>query len=162
RMCGRSINFSNDPIHKDNISDLNEVYLFLIESEGLKIKGFIGHSYGAKLLYDFIRQYNVNIPAVFVATADSILTPRVNNFILDLKYLATKDSEKHKEVLQKMDNLGHEKLWELTEELNPLFMENKDRPFAYWANLDCYKKFQEVQKKVNLPINNKTFMSVRK
>ncbi len=162
RTCGRSINFSSEPVHKDNVNDLNEIYLFLVESERLKIKGFIGHSYGAKLLFDFIQQYKVNIPVVFVATADSILTPRMNNFLLDLKFLATKDSKKYKEVLEKMDNLSLEKLWELTEELNPLFQENKNRPFAYWANLDWYAKFQEIQKTINLPINNKAFMSVRK
>ena len=61
-----------------------------------------------------------------------------------------------------MDNLTTTKMWELTEELSPLFKENRDRDYLYWANMDIYKKFQRIQKILNLPVNSKTFMSVRK
>ena len=162
RGCGRSKDFINEPTHQDNINDLNEIYHFLIGSQGLKIHGFIGHSYGAKLLFDFYQQFNINIPGIFVAIADSMLTPRINNLLLDLKYLQSVDNQKYLTALAAMENLDLQKLWDLTEELNPLFLQNTARTKMYWANLACYEELQQIPKEFNLPISKKTFMSVRK
>jgi proline iminopeptidase len=164
RACGRSDNKSIDSdkiSHSDNVNDLDEIYQYL-ESKNLKIAGLIGHSYGAKLLYDFLKKTGLTIPSIFVSTADTILIPRLNNLNLDLAYLKKNNSEKYQEILEKMDNLELKKLWQLTEELAPFFQENTDRPYFYWANLDLYKKYQEIQQQINLPINNQVFMSVRK
>jgi proline iminopeptidase len=58
-------------------------------SIGIKINGLVGHSYGAKLLYDFFQQVRIDVPGIFLSTADSILIPRLNNLNLnlDLNYL---------------------------------------------------------------------------
>src|SRR5215204_6630378 len=65
RTCGRSIHFQKDVTHADNIQDLDEIYIYLTELCGIPIKGFIGHSYGAKLLFDYYEKYNRKIPGVF-------------------------------------------------------------------------------------------------
>ena len=162
RGCGRSTARERNTLHKDNINDLNEIYEYLKVSLTININGFIGHSYGAKLLFDFYKQFAIKMPGLFILTAHSILTPRINNLILDLAYLKKTSPVKYKKTLLEMDNLTTAKMWELTEELFPLFKENKDRDYLYWANMDIYKKFQRIQKILNLPVNSKTFMSVRK
>lgn len=162
RGCGRSTACGENAVHRDNINDLNEIYEYFKVSLKMNIKGFIGHSYGAKLLFDFYKQFAIKIPGIFISTARSILTPRVNNLILDLAYLKKTNPAKYKKTLFEMDNLTTEKMWELTEKLSSLFRKNKDRDYLYWANMDIYKKIQRIQNILNLPVNSKTFMSVRK
>lgn len=162
RGCGRSRNFPNDVSHFENVNDLKEIYEYLTNSQGIKIVGLIGHSYGAKLLFDFYKNFKCNIPGVFVSTANNILTPRLNNLILDLEYLKKTNREDYTDLLSKLDDIESEKIWGLTEKLSPLFHANKDRPFLYWANIDYYQKIQDIQNKINLPINKNIFINVRK
>jgi proline iminopeptidase len=61
-----------------------------------------------------------------------------------------------------MKDANIELIWKLTEELSPLFSKNQERHAFYWADLNLYKKAQEIQSQIGLPINNKIFMSVRK
>lgn len=161
RNCGRSLNTKSNVTHSDNVTDFNALYHYLI-SEGLSIQGFIGHSYGAKLLFDFYRKFNSQLPGIFISSARSILTPRLNNLLFDITYLKKIDPPKYEAILTKMDCMNLNKLWELTEELSPIFQQNKDRAYHYWANLDWMKKSQEAQKKNLLPVNEETFISVRK
>lgn len=162
RSCGRSPLLLEPVAHQDNINDLFEIYNFLEKNHRIVIKSFVGHSYGAKLLYDFYKKFELNIPGIFVSTANSILVPRVNNLLLDLSYLKKEDKNKYTEVLTNMDQLNLEKLWEITEKLTPLFQKNKDRPYLYWANLECYDKVVSIQSKINLPMNKQVFVGVRK
>ncbi len=162
RGCGRSIDCHENILHTDNVHDLNELCEYLASSHKIKTIGFIGHSYGAKLLFDFYKKFDNKLPGVFVSTTNSILTPRLNNLIFDLAYLKKISPVKYKNVLFEMDNLTTTKIWELTEELSPLFKENKDRHYLYWANMDIYKKVQRIQDIIKIPVNEKTFMSVRK
>jgi len=165
RACGRSVKFfeaADAVTHNDNVNDLQEIYQYLTSIVSLTIKGFIGHSYGAKLLFDFYKTNKSDLPGIFISTADSILTPRLNNLMFDLSYLKKKDPEKYKEATRKLDLVDLKVIWELTEELAPYFQENKDRSYLYWANIDVFEKVQEIQKNINLPMNQKVFMSVRK
>jgi proline iminopeptidase len=164
RGCGRSkevINASNETFHSDNVDDLHEIYKHL-KSANFNISGFIGHSYGAKILFDFLKVTNLHVPAIFVSTANNISVPRLNNLTLDFAYLKKYQPEKYQKILSKLDNMSSKKIWELTEELAPLFHENKDRHHHYWANLEIFKKYKKAQGKINLPINEQVFMSVRK
>ncbi|MGB6976332.1 MAG: alpha/beta hydrolase [Gammaproteobacteria bacterium] len=162
RGCGRSKTSSEVVSHVDNINDLNLIYRSLIEEEDLKIQGCIGHSYGAKLLFDFYQTFKPRLPGIFVSIADSMLTPRLRNLILDFNYLKSKDVDKYKAIYRKMSSIDLGNFWELTEDLTPLFFENKDRPYMYWANLDYFEKVENIQKQINLPINKQVFMDVRK
>jgi proline iminopeptidase len=164
RTCGRSTEFFKDPgkvVHAYNINELQEIYYYLTEKAGIKIKGLVGHSYGAKLLFDFLKKSKLYIPSVFVSTADSILTPRLNNLISDLGYLKKVDAEKYQEITAKMNKIDLKTIWKLTEELAPFFQENKDRQYLYWANLATFERIRKIQKKIGLPNNPGTFMSVR-
>ena len=98
----------------------------------------IGHSYGAKLLFDYYKTYKSTIPGVFVSTAKSILTPRLNNLMLDLSYLKKSNLEQYNKIYNELNNRDLNKIWDLSEQLTPVFQENKDRPYLYWANLKCY------------------------
>ncbi len=162
RNCGRSNKISGTVLHQDNISDLQKIILHLTNHHKLKINALIGHSYGAKLLFDYSKKYSSSIPSVFVSTADSILTPRLNNLMLDLSYLKKNNLDQYKKLLSDIDNFNINKLWEISEKLTPLFQENKDRPYFYWANLECFHAVQEAQRQINLPLEMQTFVSVRK
>jgi proline iminopeptidase len=166
RACGRSAKFFDNMskiTHENNVTDLQEIYKYLIEFACLKIKGLIGHSYGAKLLFDFYKVSQLSIPGIFVSTADSILTPRLNNLMSDLAYLKKTDPAKYQDTHSQMDSpIDLKKIWQLTEELAPLFQENKDRHYLYWANLATYEKMLSIQKQINLPSNPQVFMNVRK
>ena len=162
RSCGRSAHFEEEVTHSDNIKDLDDIFSYLTQCCGISIKGFLGHSYGAKLLFDYYEKHNRLISYVFVSTASSILTPRLNNLLFDLAYLKKNNPIKYQGIFSEMSNLDLVKLWDLTETLAPLFQENKERHYLYWANLDWMKKVQDIQSRINLPINQKTFMSVRK
>lgn len=162
RTCGRSTSFPEEVSHVDNICDLDEIYNYLTKFCGIAVKGFIGHSYGAKLLFDYYEKYNYKIPGIFISSANSILTPRLNNLRFDLVYLKKTNPIEYNAIFPEMINLDLDKLWSLTEKLAPLFQENKDRHYLYWANLNCMEKFQRIQAEINLPVNQKTFMNIRK
>ncbi|HAT9029223.1 TPA: alpha/beta hydrolase, partial [Legionella pneumophila subsp. pneumophila] len=149
-------------LQQDNINDLQKIILYLDDHFNLNIHALIGHSYGAKLLFDYYKNYESTIPGVFVSTAQSILTPRLNNLMLDLSYLKKSNLELYNKILNEINNLDLNKIWELSEQLTPVFQENKDRPYLYWANLEYYNLVQNAQKKINLPLDMNTFISVRK
>jgi len=161
RNCGRSKKISEKVLHQENVEDLQKIinHLNLFK---IKIIGLIGHSYGAKLLFDFYNRFNSTIPGIFISTANTILIPRLNNLILDLAYLKKTDVVRYNEIFLEMDNLDLKKIWNTSEKLMPFFQENKDRPYLYWANLECFEKIKKVQEKINLPTDIDTFISVRK
>jgi len=161
RNCGRSRKATNHVVHKNNIEDLQKIIQHL-NTRNIHIHGLIGHSYGAKLLYDFYNQFQSEIPGIFISTASSILTPRLNNLILDLAYLKKSKPERYNETLSKMDNLDIKKIWNISEKLTSLFHENKERPFLYWANIECYETVKKIQQQINQPVNMDVFVSVRK
>jgi proline iminopeptidase len=161
RNCGKSKKISDNVLHQDNVNDLHKIVQYLNSIE-IKINGLIGHSYGAKLLFDFYNKLHSTIPGIFVSTANSILTPRLNNLILDLAYLKKSDPSQYNETLHEMDSLDINKIWSISEKLTPLFQENKDRPYLYWANLECFEMIKNIQKQINLPADTNTFVSVRK
>ena len=162
RGCGRSPACENSTSHMDNVNDLYKINEYIKSNYKINIKGYIGHSYGAKLLFDFYNKYTSTIPGIFVSTAESILIPRLNNIILDLNYLKKTNPDKHKKILYKMDHLTIKKVWELTEELAPIFKENTERDSIYWASTDIYKIVEKVKDIIRLPVNADIFMSVRK
>lgn len=51
--CGRSKKINNPVLHNDNINDLEEVYKILTDQANYNIAAIAGHSYGAKLLFDY-------------------------------------------------------------------------------------------------------------
>lgn len=166
RHCGRSVIDPDHPAlsHKNNVDDLHAIIHYLKHNCRFNILALMGHSYGAKVVYDLHKQYAMMTPAIFIATANSTLTPRINNLLLDLAYLKQKDPEKYAVILNDMTGLPTtlEKIWALTETLAPLFLENPERPYHYWANLACYEKVKTLQASLPLTINNQVFMSVRK
>ncbi|AWN74928.1 TPA: alpha/beta hydrolase [Legionella anisa] len=162
RNCGKSNKIKKLVLQQDNINDLQKIILYLDDHFNLNIHALIGHSYGAKLLFDYYKNYESTIPGVFVSTAQSILTPRLNNLMLDLSYLKKSNLELYNKILNEINNLDLNKIWELSEQLTPVFQENKDRPYLYWANLDYYNLVQNAHKNINLPLDMNTFISVRK
>jgi proline iminopeptidase len=160
RGCGRSKNDCSTVSHESNISDLFDIYQYL--NERFPLKGFIGHSYGAKLLFDFNKQYSITYPSIYVSMSDSLLTPRINNLLLDMNYLKRVDPDTYEKNWAKITNFSSDEIWHITEELAPLFTKNPERPFFYWANLDIFKKVQNYQKQFSYPINADVFMNVRK
>ena len=161
RNCGRSHTLTKHVLHKDNIDDLHKIILHLNDYYHLNVCALIGHSYGAKLLFDFYKMVASPIPGVFVSTAKSILTPRLNNLMLDLSYLKKSNVDLYNEVFHEIDIVDVNNLWMISEKLTSIFQENLDRPYLYWSNLDYYYLVQEVQKSINLPLETKTFVSVR-
>ena len=161
RGCGKSLKAYNSYSHLDNVNDLKEIYHLLTEEHGFKVQGMIGHSYGSKLLLDFYNKFKINIPGVFLSIANSMLIPRLNNLLLDLNYIKALDVEKYKKIYKKINSSTFENLWELTEYLNPIFFKNVNRPYMYWANMECYEKVKKIQDMINMPINKKVFREVR-
>jgi proline iminopeptidase len=160
RNCGRSQRLPSPVTHQDNIADLEQLLTEL--QANIKIKGLIGHSYGAKLLYDFYQSSQCQLPGIFLAIAASMLTPRMNNLMTDLNYLKKAAPAQYQAILPKFSQLNLTELWAITAELAPLFQANPDRPYYYWANTDCLHKTQALQKSLNAPANQEVLMSVRK
>ncbi len=161
RNCGKSNKLPGHVLHQDNINDLQKIVLHLTAHCNLNICALIGHSYGAKLLFDYYKRFESTIPGVFISTAKSILTPRLNNLMLDLSYLKKSNVDLYNKIFNEIDDIDLNKLWKISEQLTQIFQENKDRPYLYWANLEYYNLVQEVQKRINLPSDTKTFISVR-
>ncbi|HEN5658774.1 TPA: alpha/beta hydrolase, partial [Legionella pneumophila] len=68
----------------------------------------------------------------------------------------------YNKLFNAINDLDLNKIWEISEQLTPLFQENEDRPYFYWANLECFHMVQEIQKRIRLPTDTETFISVRK
>lgn len=161
RNCGRSIGFSSTS-HTENVNDLKNIYQYLSETLKMKIIGFMGHSYGAKLLFDFYKKFDAKLPAIFISTAKNILTPRLNNLTLDLTYLKKTNLKYYQELINPIQSFDFRTVWELSEKLESLFQLNPDRPYFYWANLDVYRLTLNIQSKINLPPNQNTLLEVRR
>lgn len=160
--CGRSNMKKQTIYHQDNIDDLHQLVMHL-EVNKIAIAGLIGHSYGAKLLLDFYRHGHSKTPAVFIGIADSMLKPRLNNLMSDLIHLKKTDEAQYTKVLSLFkETLSLNELWSITEDIAHIFQKNQDRAYQLWANIECMKKNQEIQKIINIPINNDIMMSVRK
>jgi len=160
RECGRSSRTTDTVTHRDNIKDVQNV-LDTLAANHIDIKAIIGHSYGAKLLADFLITRQCSLPAIFIATAASILTPRINNLLLDLTYLKKIDQGQYMALYEKFENMDYASLWELSETLAPLFQKNPDRALSYWANLTTMRQVDDLKTTLNLPINPRVFKSVR-
>jgi len=103
RNCGKSNKFPERVLHQDNVEDLQKIVLHITDHCNLNICALIGHSYGAKLLFDYYRGYASNIPGVFISTAKSILTPRLNNLMLDLSYLKKNNVDLYDKIFNEID-----------------------------------------------------------
>jgi proline iminopeptidase len=160
RSCGRS-RLVDNVTHLNNVEDLSLVVNSL-NSSGIRLSALIGHSYGAKVLFDYKEQVQNNVKLIFVGTAKDIIIPRVNNLLLDLNYLKLTDPEKYQKIFNKFSVGSIEELWHQTTVLAATFNQNPDRVFYYWANLDIYKLFKEYQAELNLPCNMNVFETVRK
>ncbi len=161
RSCGKSARITRPVKHEENVHDLDNIIRNLHELLGIKISTLVGHSYGAKLLFDYYQVFSSLIPGVFVSTARSILTPRLNNILLDLVYLKKTDPDHYNAIYNEISDLGYESLWEISKKLSPTFQKNKDRQYLYWANLEMMSETQKISAKINRPINQDIFTSVR-
>lgn len=145
-----------------NICDLHSLYQFLTQTQKFKLGGFIAHSYGAKLLYDTLQKYHIGLPSIFVSTAASILTPRINNLLLDLAYLKETDPEKYQAELQQLDDkMTLTNIWQLTESLAPLFNKNPNRRNFYWANMEVSAQAAVCEQEHEQKTNPRVFKEVR-
>ncbi len=160
RGCGRS-----DPCekvnHKTNIEDLKNILYFLL-SKDKSISALVGHSYGAKLLFDFYNTGSCKIPGIFLSTSKSMITPRLNNLLLDMTFLKTYDPSYYERIYKDFTEFNFKKLWEITDALMPIFKKNPSRIYAYWSNMVRCQQIQEIQNKLNIPINFNILSSVRK
>ena len=161
RSCGKSFKSTTSVLHQDNVNDLNLIYQFLVSQPDIKIKSMIGHSYGAKLLIDCETQYSSGLPLIFTATANSILTPRINNLLIDLAYIKQINREKYDKLLARFNKFNSELLWEITDELADIFSKNPSRPYYYWANMQCFDEIENIKKEIHYSINSAVFKSVR-
>ncbi len=160
RGCGRS-DRCEEVRHQTNIEDLRGIYQFLL-SQNKSIALLVGHSYGAKLLCDFYKKFSCKTPGIFLSTSKSLLAPRLNNLLLDMNFLKAQDPVCYQKMYDNFTHFNFEKLWEMTGELIPIFQKNPSRVYAYWANMERCQQVQEVQRKLNLPINFDVLSSVRK
>jgi proline iminopeptidase len=106
-------------------------------------------------------QKKSNIPAIFIATAKDIITPRMNNLILDLNYLKSDQPDVYNEFLPAFDDLSIDKIWEITLRLAPYYLINPNRMNYYWANTEKQADISKITGEVGIAINSETFSSVR-
>lgn len=94
RGCGRSSVVSHNVMHADNIKDLGMV-TNLITQQKILLKSIIGHSYGAKVVIDYLIDHSTDLSAIFIGASPHILQPRLNNLLLDLNYLKIEDPTRY-------------------------------------------------------------------
>ncbi len=156
--CGRSS--SNENIsHIKNVSDLADLIVFLHQQK-FSLHSIIGHSYGAKILTDYLIDYSCNLPVIFVGTSNDIVVPRINNLLIDLNQLKSIDQERYNSILKNFKCNSINDLWEQSEIIADVF-NNIDRSYYYWANMEVFKLFKQGQLTTQLPLNMEVFKSVR-
>lgn len=159
--CGRSRkNVDSRYLHIENIKDLKDV-LDYYSWDNIQI--IIGHSYGAKLLYDYLEKYgeDKNMEYIFLSTSENILIPRLNNLLLDLKYLKKAKPELYKESLAMLENCySSDAINAITDQLNPYFLENPYRLDYYWANNEAQQEYISIKNPYSL--SQDVFEKVRK
>ena len=146
--------------HETNINDLSTL-VESIEESGITIVGGIGHSYGAKLLSDYLIKSKHKMDAIVVGANKNFLVPRINNLLMDLNYLKINDRSKYDEILENFEINNFEDLWAQTEILAPMFQTNPNRPYHYWANLKVFDLYRKCPFISTLPLSQPVFKSVR-
>lgn len=162
RGCGRSTVAKAPAHHSDNVMDLDSVITALRDHHRVAPAAIVGHSYGAKLLFDYYQQSNSVVPGVFIATAPSTLIPRLNNMLLDLYYLKSHDQMKYQEMLELFEDFDEKSVWAITEKLSEVFHQNENRTNFYWANMVWKKRVGLLEKELSLPLDRAIFTSVRR
>lgn len=162
RNCGKSTRTNKIVSHQDNINDLIAIVNYLGLTKETQVDILVGHSYGAKLLYDYSIKTKTSLPTIYISCADSILTPRINNLILDMNYLMMINPDKYNQIFSELEDINHKNIWSLSEKIASIFHENKNRSNFYWANLNIRGQVKEIERIVNQPMNVDVFDSVRK
>jgi proline iminopeptidase len=161
RGCGRSQKYQSYS-HPENIADLETVIDEVQDQISQKIDLIIGHSYGAKILYDYLLAHSCQTKSMFVGTSSHLLIPRLNNLLLDLKYLQKSHPDAYEEFLTSFSVTDKKSIWEASEKLAPLFNLNPDRPLYYWANTQVRALMERVLATSPHPVNSVVFQQVRK
>lgn len=160
RGCGRS-KHNAQVNHRDNLNDLAKLVEYL-GTQKINLTAIIGHSYGAKLLTDYLIEYDCPIPAIFVGTSDNILTPRINNLLFDLNQLKSTKLERYNDIFKNFSCSSVNELWHQSEIIADVFTQNPNRSYYYWANMEIFELFKKWQSNNQFPTNNDVFVSVRK
>ncbi len=134
RGCGRSKTSESGYTHSENVDDLKMVLDFCSDYH---VQTIVGHSYGAMLLYDCVQKHSDEIDQnlVFLSVSSHIMTPRLNNLLLDLKFLKKEIPEMYEESLAIIERgFTPDTIDEVTNKLMPYFARNPKRVDYYWAD----------------------------
>lgn len=161
RGCGRSQRYPSYS-HSENIVDLGTVIENAENQLSKKIDLIIGHSYGAKILFDYLIGSSSKVKSIFVGTSSHLLVPRLNNFLLDMKYLQKSNPSAYDEFMMSFKLTDRKSLWEASEKLAPYFHLNPERSLYYWANNQVKALLEKIQSSSPYPSNDEVFQQVRK
>lgn len=156
RGCGKSTGSTDNNNYSKQIEDLLHVIKELKSTK--ELSAIIGHSYGAKLVNDFLKTNPLDIPVILMSTSNTIDTPREKNILLDLEYLKEVDYDE----FQRISALSKRApLWEVTDSLADVFNSNPNRIKRYWHNQQIMKKYLETVSRCDYKINSSVFVGIR-
>lgn len=171
RACGRSgvPEGAGAPSHEQNIADLAELITEL-RSQGHRIGGLLGHSYGAWLVYEACRlkrlpasplsQDGLDPLPILIGLSPQMTEPRNRSLQMDLvllKLLFPQNYPKARDLLR--DN--GEEPWRVQQQIRELLPDRGGGIAFYWGNLESQKWAEQVLAELKLPENEQTHWSVR-
>ena len=146
--------------HQNNIQDLFQVIELV--SQNNSIDAVIGHSYGAKLLSDYLKVFNDNFLPIFVGSSESIITPRATNLLLDLNWLKNTNALEYQDFYNELqEDMSNETILNLSQKIAHFFFKNPNRANVYWANMNYKNIVLNFQKSNSYDVNMEVFKHVR-
>lgn len=159
RHCGRSKVLKNAVSHQDNLDDLDAL-LKKAQASGYNVKAILGHSYGARLAFDYCEQNPENVDhLILVGRAENPTCAYKRSMLMDILLLKIMQPKTYQELLPKLQ-AAEKPDWE-TRRLIRRGMDSDDgRKFFYWGNLETLGWFEAIKDIIGMPDNNDVLNSV--
>lgn len=159
RNCGRSKSVSSAVCHEDNIRDLEKLCSAL-KKNNIEIKALIGHSYGARLAYQYCQSCHSSIKKlILLGRAEKGSWSYKRSILMDLLILKMTQANIYQDLLPELKNFD-EPSYELRNVIREKMTNPDDRKYYYWGNLEAMQNYENIKKNCPFQDNDQTFHEV--
>ena len=164
RCCGRSTDFDlATSSHQKNIEDISTIIKEIEAATGAKLDAIMGHSYGARLAYNFSSQNNeTSVKPILLGMAPDFKIPRTRSFLMDILNIKINQIDEFESVKNHIAEFP-KPYWEHASETREFVKDKSLRESFYWAMPRSKNMIDEFKASLTLPYsNNTTFEHQRK
>ncbi|WP_431686476.1 alpha/beta fold hydrolase [Hahella sp. NBU794] len=148
--------------HQDNVDDL----IAVIHRLSIRHPGFcavVGHSYGARLLYDALKQDDaIETKAVFLGRSLRPDIPAKRNFLIDQILMKVFQRDDYATLMQEVeyDIQNPASLWSAKQAFRDKLKHEDLRTLFYWSNFQVMDEYAAIKAQTELQESDEVFKQI--